>query len=160
MIVLWRTMCILHVYPSEPKTQAGPDCPLCRLYHGRGPRPPINCQFLSRCVARRSAPPDKKNAGYAYEKRASALRWHAPPRMVNLALNTSVRTSCPNSFTNRQCESNRNLLTTKHDGTIMNPSRRLRNSTELLITTKSMYLGLLFTVITATYYITQLGLTK
>ena len=76
-----------------------PHYPLCRLYHGRGPPaargPPINCQFLPRCVdvrwrlkkgrqvfGRRKVDSERESTGYAYEKRAPALRWYGAPEWL------------------------------------------------------------------------------
>ena len=84
---------------------SGPDYPLCRLYHrtmGGDPAargPPINCQFFTtlcwrllttkkgrQLFGRRKVHLERENPGYAYEKRAAALRWYGVPRMVNPAL--------------------------------------------------------------------------
>jgi len=95
------------VRQTAGRTRAG--LPLCRLYHGRGPRrqplPPINCQIFPTLFWRlsfsvglnvtttkkivnflfwgRKAPQRKwENPGYAYEKRAGALRWYPPPEWL------------------------------------------------------------------------------
>ena len=93
-------------HPTEA-AKAGPDCPLCRLYHGRGPPslggPRSTANFLPRCVdvslttkkgrqlfGRRKVHPERKFWVRAWEKSPRlTLVWG--PRMVNPALHQSIR---------------------------------------------------------------------
>ena len=85
-------------------TDAGPDYPLCRLYHRRGPlrqgTPPpagpdqlpnfyhavsnvtLTTKKVRQLFGRSKVHLERENSGYAYEKRAPALRWYGPPEWL------------------------------------------------------------------------------
>jgi len=96
----------------------GPDYPLCRLYHGRGPPSQGGprrsaAKILPQCfdvstfsVCLNITTNKKKvvnffgkkvhrhrqeNPGFAYKKRVPTLRWYGAPRMVNPALSSQIR---------------------------------------------------------------------
>jgi len=99
----WLLICVLQIrLHALIVSHPGSDYPLCRLYHGRGLPPltgaPINCQiFTTLCrsrnvtlttkngrqlFGRRKGHPERKNSGYAYEKRVLAGRWYGAPEWL------------------------------------------------------------------------------